>query len=84
MGLLSYLKNLTSRGGPTEVRVLILGLDNSGKSCLLKRLSEEDILDARPTQGFVVKTLKQGSLSINMWDVGGNICIVYFTYFEIL
>lgn len=72
MGLLSYLKNLTSRGTSSDVRVLLLGLDNSGKTSILRRLSEEDILDVRPTQGFQVKTLKQGSFNIDMWDVGGQ------------
>lgn len=72
MGLLDYLKGLTTRTNSAEVRVLLLGLDNSGKSSILKRLSDEDILDVRPTQGFVVKTLKHGDFKLNMWDVGGK------------
>ncbi len=72
MGLLSYLKSLTSRNTNAEIRILILGLDNSGKSTILRRLSDEDILDVRPTQGFQVKTLTQSDFQINMWDVGGQ------------
>ncbi len=73
MGLLDYLKSLTARTNSAEVRVLLLGLDNSGKTSILKRLSDEDILDVRPTQGFIVKALKHGDFKLNMWDVGGKL-----------
>jgi ADP-ribosylation factor-like protein 2 len=84
MGLLSYLKSLTSRNTNAEIRILILGLDNSGKSTILRRLSDEDILDVRPTQGFQVKTLTQSDFQINMWDVGGQKSIRSYwrNYFE--
>ena len=72
MGLLDYLKGLTKRPAASECRVLLLGLDNSGKTTILRRLSDEDILDVRPTQGFVIKSLKQGDFKLNMWDVGGK------------
>ena len=40
MGLLALLRKL--RRADREGRVLMLGLDNSGKTTLLKRLSDED------------------------------------------
>ena len=40
-----------------EVRMVVLGLDNSGKTTILKALSREDIQYVMPTQGFNVKTL---------------------------
>jgi GTPase SAR1 family protein len=33
-----------------KVRILMLGLDNSGKTSILKRLSDEDITTIMPTQ----------------------------------
>lgn len=36
------------------------------------RLSEEDITCVRPTQGFVVKTLRHENIRLNVWDVGGQ------------
>lgn len=73
MGLLNYLKSLTTRSNTaTEVRILLLGLDNAGKSSILKRLSDEDITSVKPTQGFVIKTLTQNGIKLNVWDVGGN------------
>jgi signal recognition particle GTPase len=33
-----------------EARILVLGLDNAGKTTILKKLSEEDITSIMPTQ----------------------------------
>lgn len=41
MGLLSLLRKL--KKSDKEARVLVLGLDNAGKTTILKALSEEDI-----------------------------------------
>lgn len=74
MGLLSYLQSLSFRNlkNITEVRILLLGLDNAGKSSILRRLADEEILDVKPTQGFQIKTLQQGEFKIDVWDVGGK------------
>ena len=40
-----------------EARILVLGLDKSGKTTILKALSEEDINTIMPTQGFNIKSL---------------------------
>ena len=40
-----------------EARILVLGLDNAGKTTILKALSEEDINTIMPTQGFNIKAL---------------------------
>ena len=55
MGLLSILKKLKEK--EKEVRLLMLGLDNAGKTTILKKLSEEDISHIMPTQGFNIKSL---------------------------
>jgi ADP-ribosylation factor-like protein 3 len=41
MGLLSLLRKL--RKTEREARILVLGLDNSGKTTILKKMSDEDI-----------------------------------------
>jgi ADP-ribosylation factor-like protein 3 len=41
MGLLSLLRKL--KKSEREARILVLGLDNAGKTTILKKLSEEDI-----------------------------------------
>jgi len=35
----------------------VLGLDNAGKTTILKKLSEEEISNIKPTQGFNIKSL---------------------------
>jgi len=70
MGLFSLLKKL--KRNDREARLLVLGLDNSGKTTILKRLSDEDISQVMPTQGFNVKSLVQNGVTLNVWDIGGQ------------
>jgi ADP-ribosylation factor-like protein 3 len=69
MGLLDFLRKL--KRTETEARLLVLGLDNSGKTTILKKLSSEDISTVAPTQGFHIKSLVHGEFKLNIWDVGG-------------
>jgi ADP-ribosylation factor-like protein 3 len=55
MGLLNLLRNL--KRDDKEAKILVLGLDNAGKTTILKKVSEEDISTIMPTQGFNIKTL---------------------------
>merc|ERR1719298_315491 len=70
MGLLSILKKM--KKDEREARILVLGLDNSGKTTILKKLSEEDISHIMPTQGFNIKSLMQDGFKLNVWDIGGQ------------
>lgn len=55
MGLLNLLRSL--KRDDKEARILVLGLDNAGKTTILKSLSEEDISTIMPTQGFNIKSI---------------------------
>ncbi|VDM98659.1 unnamed protein product [Thelazia callipaeda] len=70
MGLLEILRKQRLR--EKEVRIIILGLDNGGKTTVLKRLNGEDIDQITPTFGFNIKTLEYKGMKLNMWDVGGQ------------
>tara|TARA_B110000503_G_scaffold134137_1_gene212662 strand:- start:700 stop:981 length:282 start_codon:yes stop_codon:yes gene_type:complete len=61
MGLLNLLRTL--KRDDKEARILVLGLDNAGKTTILKALSEEDISTIMPTQGFNIKSLVSKTLS---------------------
>merc|ERR1712216_873217 len=50
MGLLTLLRKLKKT--EKEFRILVLGLDNAGKTTALKKLADEDISHTMPTQGF--------------------------------
>eukprot|EP00741_Cyanophora_paradoxa_P023250 tig00000254_g22457.t1 len=82
MGLLSLLKTL--KKNEKEGRILVLGLDNAGKTTILKKLSSEDISHIMPTQGFNVKSVQQDGFKLNMWDIGGQKTIrpYWRNYFE--
>ena len=55
MGLLNLLRSL--KRNDREGRILVLGLDNAGKTTILKALSAEDISQIQPTQGFNIKAI---------------------------
>ncbi|KAF7254018.1 ADP-ribosylation factor-like protein 3 [Varanus komodoensis] len=71
MGLLSILRKLKS-APDQEVRILLLGLDNAGKTTLLKQLASEDITHITPTQGFNIKSVQAQGFKLNVWDIGGQ------------
>lgn len=48
------------------------GLDNAGKTTILKRLNGEDIDTIEPTLGFNINTLEHRGYTLNFWDVGGQ------------
>lgn len=70
-GLLSILRRF--RSNPVrELRILLLGLDNAGKTTLLKKLASEDISHITPTQGFNIKSVQTEGIKLNVWDIGGQ------------
>eukprot|EP01132_Coremiostelium_polycephalum_P006638 gene6638-8211_t len=70
MGLLTVLKKLKQK--EKELRLLILGLDNAGKSTILKKFNGEDISTISPTLGFNIQTLTYKDYKLNIWDIGGQ------------
>nr|KMM72618.1 ADP-ribosylation factor family protein [Coccidioides posadasii RMSCC 3488] len=58
-----------------EMRILMLygqGLDNAGKTTIVKRIMNEDVTTVSPTLGFIIKTIDFGGYKLNIWDVGGQ------------
>merc|ERR1719189_2403635 len=82
MGLLNILRGM--KKDSSEARVLMLGLDNAGKTTILKKLSDEDISHITPTQGFNIKSLVSENCKLNVWDIGGQEAIRQYwsNYFE--
>ncbi|KAF2077807.1 hypothetical protein CYY_000852 [Polysphondylium violaceum] len=70
MGLLTVLKKLKQK--EKELRILLLGLDNAGKTTILKKFNGEDISTISPTLGFNIQTLLYKDYKLNIWDVGGQ------------
>ncbi|KAJ8266006.1 hypothetical protein GJAV_G00124830 [Gymnothorax javanicus] len=66
--VIQKLKGTTER----ELRIVLLGLDNAGKTTLLKRLASEDVSMITPTQGFNIKSVTSYGMKLNVWDIGGQ------------
>ncbi|XP_016420473.1 ADP-ribosylation factor-like protein 2 isoform X2 [Sinocyclocheilus rhinocerous] len=49
-----------------------MGLDNAGKTTILKKFNGEDVSTISPTLGFNIKTLEHRGFKLNIWDVGGQ------------
>ncbi|EFN54547.1 hypothetical protein CHLNCDRAFT_24653 [Chlorella variabilis] len=70
MGLLHIIRKVKCK--EHEIRLLLVGLDNAGKTTIVKRISGEDASTVSPTLGFNIKTLEFGGYQLNVWDVGGQ------------
>lgn len=70
MGLLSIIKKTKAK--EREVRILMLGLDNAGKTTVIKRFCNKDITTISPTLGFQICPLQFRDFTINFWDIGGQ------------
>ncbi|KAF9242946.1 GTP-binding protein [Melanogaster broomeanus] len=70
MGLLTIIRK--SRQKEKEMRILFLGLDNAGKTTILKKINGESISSISPTLGFNIKTFIHRNYTLNIWDVGGQ------------
>ena len=55
-----------------NLTILVLGLDNAGKTSILKSLSKEALDSVKPTTGFTIKTQKFDNSTLNLKEVGGS------------
>ena len=82
MGFLTQIRKIKAK--EKEMRLLLLGLDNAGKTTVLKRIMKEDVLAVSPTFGFSIRSIAQNGYMLNVWDVGGQECLRMYwkNYFE--
>lgn len=55
-----------------EVRIVIIGLDQAGKTSILNKLKYDDGGTTTPTVGFNFQTVIHKKAEINIWDTGGQ------------
>lgn len=56
-----------------ETNIIVLGLDNAGKTAILYSLKlEESMPYTVPTIGFNLEEIEIGNLKVKMWDIGGQ------------
>eukprot|EP00918_Siedleckia_nematoides_P003327 GHVU01007498.1.p2 GENE.GHVU01007498.1~~GHVU01007498.1.p2 ORF type:complete len:181 (+),score=44.34 GHVU01007498.1:365-907(+) len=74
MGML-FSKLFRRLFGSKDFRILILGLDNAGKTTILYRLHSDEVVQTIPTIGFNVETLQYKNVKMQAWDLGGQTSI---------
>lgn len=55
-----------------KLEVVLVGLENSGKTTLLQVLSKDAPVETAPTIGLNVKMVKRGGVQMKCWDLGGQ------------
>merc|ERR1712153_174819 len=59
-----------------ETRLLILGLDNAGKTTILYKFQgDESAVQTVPTVGFNMETVTHKNVELQVWDLGGQTSI---------
>ena len=54
-----------------DKKVLLVGLENSGKTSILLQYKDNTFAETVPTVGLNVDQIKYRSYLLTMWDVGG-------------
>lgn len=70
MGFLTIVRKIKRK--EREIRILVLGLDNAGKTTILYSLLGLSPNKVSPTLGFQIQTILKYDFKINVWDVGGQ------------
>jgi len=55
-----------------QLTVLVVGLDNAGKTCASRAIVGETFVNVTPTIGFSKLVTKHRGIVINIYDLGGN------------
>ncbi|XP_047975551.1 ADP-ribosylation factor-like [Salvia hispanica] len=55
-----------------ELRIVMVGLDDVGKTTILYKLKLGEIVTTIPTIGFNVETVEYKNIRFTVWDIGGH------------
>ena len=67
------LKDVLDSFSERHAKILLLGLDNAGKTTVLYKYKMNELVTTIPTIGFNVETVHLGkNVSFTVWDVGGQ------------
>ena len=67
-----FSKIFSTLAGQEQMRMIIIGLDNAGKTTILYKLHLGEIVTTVPTVGFNVETMNYEGLKFQVWDLGGQ------------
>ena len=69
----SVLEKLKQLFYNSKIEVVLIGLENSGKTTLLNQLNMGEAIPTAPTIGLNVKYMKKGGVNMKIWDIGGQV-----------
>eukprot|EP00736_Rhodelphis_marinus_P002360 Rmarinus@m.23311 len=58
--------------GHDQVKVVIVGLNNAGKTTILYKLHLGEVVTTQPTIGSNVETIQYRNVTLECWDLGGQ------------
>ncbi|XP_023332242.1 ADP-ribosylation factor 2 [Eurytemora carolleeae] len=60
--------------GPLPAKIILLGLDNAGKTTILYKIKQGQVINTIPTDGFNVNinTVTHKSVNFTVYDIGGQ------------
>lgn len=69
--------------GGREYKIVMVGLDNAGKTTILYKLHLGEVIVTHPTVGSNVEQVKYKNIQLEIWDLGGqqNLRSFWPTYF---
>ena len=72
--LFSVLKHYFSSAADKarEFKIVIVGLDNAGKTTTLYKMHLGEVVQTQPTIGSNVEAVKHDNVSFEVWDLGGQ------------
>lgn len=85
MFILNFFKDILGYIGlfKKNAKILFLGLDNAGKTTLLRRLKDDRMVQHDPTQHAHAEELVLGTVRFKAFDLGGHKAVrkAWKTYF---
>ena len=83
---MSFLKKAKLANGTDnetyEKRILLLGLDNAGKTSILFQMKDNAFKVTVPTVGLNIEHIMYKRYGMTMWDVGGQATKLWKHYFD--
>ncbi|XP_039211805.1 putative ADP-ribosylation factor-like protein 5C isoform X2 [Crotalus tigris] len=79
-----FFAKLLNIFGSREHKVIIIGLDNAGKTTILYQFLMNEVVHTSPTIGSNVEEITQHKTHFLMWDIGGqeNLRSTWNTYYS--
>ncbi|XP_077590807.1 putative ADP-ribosylation factor-like protein 5C [Stigmatopora nigra] len=79
-----FLTKMMTVFGNREHKVIIIGLDNAGKTTILYQFLTKEAVETTPTVGSNVEQISVGNTHFLMWDIGGQSSLrnTWYSYYS--